>query len=163
MACSKTRSFLLACSALLFACGSPDPSAPAEPAETILGAPAIGDVAPARQAWPMQPIRNDDPRASLDDLLRLPAGTGSVDTLAERLKPELPRQAESTQQRFRLRVQRDHAAESRGPAPAREGLGVEASVDLGRDTSVRGGVRTQRESRGGHEDVAPTIGVERRF
>jgi hypothetical protein len=52
------------------------------------------------------------------------------------------------------------------PDLKREQADAAAEVDIGADTTLRGGVRIERESSGGKESTrtpAPTIGLEKRF
>ena len=66
--------------------------------------------------------------------------------------------------RIDLGVQTDQPVERRGLK--REQVDAGAAIDVGKDTSVKGGVRIERDSVGGVEskrNTTPTIGIEKRF
>jgi hypothetical protein len=111
---------------------------------------------------------DSEPSPTLEDLLRLPASVGQVDGVAERLKPaksqtdkRAEKGAEDRRLRLELEKRSDPAAVRGSTSLTRTEAGV--SVEVGKTTTLRGGVRVEQESGKEAEEPVPTIGIEKRF
>jgi hypothetical protein len=148
-----------------------EPSAPAS-----APAPALEPTAPARAAgppMPTTPAAPDDSAAPipLDRLLALPPyRKPDTPDLAELLRrhaaaaPGDSAAASPSRLRFDLH-RRTHTPVERSDLK-REQVDAGVAVSVGDDTSLRGGVRVQRdtaEAAAPTLDTAPSIGIEKRF
>jgi hypothetical protein len=166
--------------------GDADRPAPAvEAAETALAAPAsTAPAAPTAAPAPAVPSRrrNDPPAPSaaaatpapaapaipLEKLLQLPADGASDPVMEALLRSASPKPAGEKTAARKLRI--DLGLRTDSPIERRdlklEQADAAAAVDIGSDTTLRGGVRVERESNGGKASTrtpAPTIGLEKRF
>jgi hypothetical protein len=139
-------------------------------------APARGPSAPepaTAAADPSAAAREsgDPPGVPLEKLLALPPyRKPDAPDLAELLRrdaagaPNADGAARPSQLRFDLDRRTDTPIERTDLK--REQVDAGVAVDVGRDTSVRGGVRVQRDTQAAAEstvDTAPSIGIEKRF
>lgn len=96
-------------------------------------------------------------------MLRIPAGTGEIDRVAERLKPAEAEPDPAPPKEGRVRVEAGQELEDQGLHKRRNRREVGAAVDVGKSTTIRGGVLVEGEPGQEPEDPTPRVGVEVRF
>ncbi len=161
------------------ACGGDQIATPPEAAAPI---PAVAPVArapaaPKKTARP--PLAAASPPVSLEKLLQVPISASARpaepdinELLRLAISPDQSQEAASaddaTQNASKVRVDVDMRTDSPVVRPdlKREQVDAAAAIDVGNDTSIKGGIRLERDSNGGIEsnrNATPTIGIEKRF
>jgi hypothetical protein len=154
----------------------------APPPEAPAPAPAVAPVARALLAakkTARPPLAAAAPAVSLEKLLQVPPSAlahpaePDIDELLRlAISPDASREAanagDARAKASNVRVDLDVRTDSPIARPdlKREQVDAAASIDVGNDTAIKGGVRVERDSSGGVESVrntTPTIGIEKRF
>jgi hypothetical protein len=160
----------------------PETLAIAPPPEAPAPVPAIAPLARARVApkpAARPPLAAAEPPVSLEKLLQVPpnaiarpAQPDINELLLLAISPEqsnpAPRGDDASSSSRRLHVDVDVRTDSPivRPELKREQVDATAALDVGNDTSIKGGIRLERDSNGGIEsnrNTTPTIGIEKRF
>jgi hypothetical protein len=116
---------------------------------------------------------------SLEKLLRVPVSASAHpaepdinELLLLAISPggsgEAPRADDTSASSSKLRFDVDIRTDTPVARPdlKREQVDAAAALDVGNDTSIKGGIRLERDSDGGSQsnrNATPTIGIERRF